>query len=134
NGVAGLRWMFPILLLCGLVEGLIMTHGRRGSFNWHEYGASLCIAIGNRLLGLAGRGLLLGVLLWIWQFRLFTISLKAWWGVPLLFLCEEFCYYWEHRMGHRVRWTWATHAVHHSPTELRLSGAYRLGWTGTLSL
>jgi sterol desaturase/sphingolipid hydroxylase (fatty acid hydroxylase superfamily) len=32
-----------------------------------------------------------------------------------------------------VRWFWATHAVHHSPNELTLAAALRLGWTGKLS-
>ncbi len=33
----------------------------------------------------------------------------------------------------RVSWFWATHAVHHSPNQLNLSAAYRLGWTGKLT-
>jgi sterol desaturase/sphingolipid hydroxylase (fatty acid hydroxylase superfamily) len=39
-----------------------------------------------------------------------------------------------HRADHRVRWLWATHSVHHSPNELNLSAAYRLGWTSRLSI
>jgi sterol desaturase/sphingolipid hydroxylase (fatty acid hydroxylase superfamily) len=51
----------------------------------------------------------------------------------LLFLGQEFCYYWFHRCSHRVRWLWVSHAVHHSPNQLNLSAAYRFGWTGRLS-
>ena len=32
-----------------------------------------------------------------------------------------------------MRWLWATHSVHHSPNELNLAAAYRLGWTQRLS-
>ena len=32
-----------------------------------------------------------------------------------------------------MRFFWATHAVHHSPTRLTLSAAFRLGWTGKLT-
>jgi sterol desaturase/sphingolipid hydroxylase (fatty acid hydroxylase superfamily) len=39
-----------------------------------------------------------------------------------------------HRADHRVRWLWATHSVHHSPENLNLSAAYRLGWTARLSV
>ncbi len=46
---------------------------------------------------------------------------------------QEFCYYWFHRAAHRVRWFWATHAVHHSPNEFNLGIAYRFGWTGRLA-
>jgi sterol desaturase/sphingolipid hydroxylase (fatty acid hydroxylase superfamily) len=51
----------------------------------------------------------------------------------LLFFGEELCYYAYHRAAHRVRWFWATHAVHHSPNELTLATAMRLGWTGKIS-
>jgi sterol desaturase/sphingolipid hydroxylase (fatty acid hydroxylase superfamily) len=51
----------------------------------------------------------------------------------VLFLGVEFCYYWFHRASHRVRWLWATHAVHHSATRFNLSAAIRLGWTGQLT-
>jgi hypothetical protein len=43
---------------------------------------------------------------------------------------QEFCYYWYHRAAHRVRWFWCNHAVHHSPNELNLSAAYRIGFLG----
>jgi len=50
-----------------------------------------------------------------------------------LFVSSEFLYYWHHRASHRVRWLWATHSVHHSPTRLNLTAAIRLGWTGSIS-
>jgi sterol desaturase/sphingolipid hydroxylase (fatty acid hydroxylase superfamily) len=32
-----------------------------------------------------------------------------------------------------VRWFWVTHAVHHSPNQLTLATALRLGWTGKIT-
>ena len=32
--------------------------------------------------------------------------------------------------SHTARWFWAAHSVHHSPNQLNLSAAYRLGWFG----
>lgn len=49
------------------------------------------------------------------------------------FIAVEFAYYWFHRASHRVRWLWATHAVHHSPEEMTLLSSLRLGWTNLLS-
>jgi sterol desaturase/sphingolipid hydroxylase (fatty acid hydroxylase superfamily) len=49
------------------------------------------------------------------------------------FVAVEFAYYWFHRASHRVRWLWATHAVHHSPEEMTLLSSLRLGWTNLLS-
>jgi len=50
-----------------------------------------------------------------------------------LFVGVEFCYYWFHLASHRVRFLWATHAVHHSATRFNLSAAVRLGWTSQLT-
>lgn len=74
-----------------------------------------------------------GMLFLAWQHRLFTIPSDRWWSIPLLFIGIEFFYYWHHRAAHKIRWLWATHAVHHSVKYFNLSGAYRLGWTGWLS-
>lgn len=49
------------------------------------------------------------------------------------FLLVEFAYYWFHRASHRVRWLWASHAVHHSAEQLTLLSSFRLGWTNLLS-
>ena len=51
----------------------------------------------------------------------------------MLFVGQEFCYYWYHRAAHRVRWFWCNHSVHHSPNELNLSAAYRIGMVGKLT-
>jgi sterol desaturase/sphingolipid hydroxylase (fatty acid hydroxylase superfamily) len=75
----------------------------------------------------------LAILTWVWHYRWFTISIDSAWSVLLLFMGLEFCYYWHHRAAHRVRWVWATHAVHHSVRYFNLSAAYRLGWTSWLS-
>jgi sterol desaturase/sphingolipid hydroxylase (fatty acid hydroxylase superfamily) len=45
----------------------------------------------------------------------------------------EFAYYWFHRASHRLRWMWASHAVHHSAEQLTLLSSLRLGWTNVLS-
>ena len=68
-----------------------------------------------------------------WRHRLTTVPLNGFASFAVLFLGQEFCYYWYHRAAHRVRWFWATHAVHHSPNEFNLGIAYRFGWTGRLA-
>jgi sterol desaturase/sphingolipid hydroxylase (fatty acid hydroxylase superfamily) len=68
-----------------------------------------------------------------WQHRLTTLAIDSWQAVLLLFVGQEFCYYWFHRAAHRVRWFWASHSVHHTPNELNLSAAYRLGVFGRLA-
>lgn len=61
------------------------------------------------------------------------LSLGDWKTWATGFFAVEFAYYWFHRASHRVRWLWATHAVHHSPEQMTLLSSLRLGWTNPLS-
>ena len=38
---------------------------------------------------------------------------------------EVVFYYWMHRAGHRIRWYWASHQVHHSGNQFNLAAAFR---------
>lgn len=98
-----------------------------------ETAASVGVAIGDVGVRLVTSGLAAIPFFLVYQYRLFSIPLDQAWTWAALFLGVEVCYYWFHRASHRVRWLWATHAVHHSATHFNLSAAVRLGWTGTIS-
>lgn len=95
--------------------------------------ASFGVAIGNIAMKILTAGLVAVPFMFAYQYRLFDIPADEAWSLALLFLGVEFFYYWFHRASHRIRWFWATHAVHHSATRFNLSAAIRLGWTGQLS-
>jgi len=116
-----------------LIEGLVLTWRRPGSYDWKAMGASLAVAAGRRLTDFIPLSIALPGGAWLYEHRLLNVDLDTWWGLALLFLSLEFLYYWFHRASHRVRWFWATHAVHHCANEMNLSAAYRLGWTGKLT-
>lgn len=125
------------LLAIAAIEGVIVSRRAPGGYDWWAFAASVGDAVGRRFFDLlsVGLGLTFAIPLmgWIYDYRLFTISMDAWWAVALLFVGNEFCYYGYHRSAHRVRWFWATHAVHHSPNQLTLATALRLGWTGKIT-
>ena len=50
-----------------------------------------------------------------------------WWAWLLLFLLDDFSYYWFHRMNHQVRLFWAGHVNHHSSRYLNFGTALRQG-------
>ena len=132
-------WLTALLLTllgAATVEGLVLSR-RTGGYDWRAFAASLGDVLGRRVTDVVGTslGLLLAAPLlgWLYEHRLFTITMQAGWAFALLFVGEEFCYYGYHRAAHRVRWFWATHAVHHSPNELTLATAMRLGWTGKIT-
>jgi alkylglycerol monooxygenase len=53
---------------------------------------------------------------------------NVWWSWALLFLLDDFCYYWFHRFSHEVRFFWNFHVVHHSSNRFNLSVAVRQSW------
>lgn len=61
---------------------------------------------------------------WFFDFRLFDIP-NTLWAFVLLFVLQDFCYYWFHRSNHRIRWLWTAHVVHHSSENLNFSTALR---------
>jgi sterol desaturase/sphingolipid hydroxylase (fatty acid hydroxylase superfamily) len=69
----------------------------------------------------------------LYQYRWFDIG-WAWWAFALCFVADDFAYYWAHRLGHRVRWFWASHVNHHSSQHYNLSTALRQSWTGFFAL
>jgi sterol desaturase/sphingolipid hydroxylase (fatty acid hydroxylase superfamily) len=123
-------WIFFVLIA---IEALLIWQSGR-KYSVSESIASFWINLGQIVVNQA---LLkywhLGVLTWIWQYRMYTIPIDNGWSLLGFFICLEFFFYWQHRCSHRIRWVWATHAVHHSVKYFNLSAAYRVGVTGWLS-
>jgi sterol desaturase/sphingolipid hydroxylase (fatty acid hydroxylase superfamily) len=127
-----LIWIPVVVLLCSLIEAVVLS--LRGRYDWRAAAVSVADLVVRNLMRFAlPVGVAAASLQWLWQHRLFTIALDNALAFALLFIGQEFCYYWYHRAAHRVRFFWATHAVHHSPNDLTLAAAYRLSWTGSLS-
>ena len=126
--------ILPLFVVVAAAEGLYLQARRGQRYDWRAFFASLGDALGRRLIFSAiGVGAITAILALAWSCRITTIPMDRWWSWVLLFLGEEFCYYWMHRADHRIRWMWATHAVHHSSNQFVLANAYRLGWTQQIS-
>jgi len=129
-------WMLlvPLFIVLAATLEALFLRGHDGQYDWRAYFASLGDLFLRGAAGLLPLGLATGALSSVWTHRFYTMPLQQLWPWAVLFFGQEFCYYWMHRADHRVRWLWATHSVHHSPNTLNLSAAYRLGWTGRLSM
>src|SRR5262249_36517666 len=79
-----------------------------------ETAASLGVALGDIASRLLTGGLIAIPFYFVYQHRLFEVPLDRPSSWAALFIGVEFFYYWFHRASHRIRWFWATHAVHHS--------------------
>ena len=63
---------------------------------------------------------------------LWRLPTDAWWVWLGALVLYDFCYYWQHRFGHRVALGWASHVVHHQSEDYNLSTALRQTSTGFL--
>lgn len=122
----------PLVIGASVLEGWVLS--RKQPYDWRAMGVSLFDLFG-RILFNFGVPLALSTPLtqWAHEHRLGDMALDSWQSFLVLFVGLEFCYYWYHRAAHRVRWFWCNHAVHHSPNELNLGTAYRIGMFGKLT-
>ena len=118
-----------------LLEYLVsrLTDHDKETHDFRESAASFGVALGQNLVRALEAGLVAIPFLFAYKHRLLDFDPFTWQAIVALFFATEFVYYWHHRASHRIRWMWATHAVHHSATKLNLTAAIRLGWTGSIS-
>ena len=122
----------PTVLALALIEAVVLS--RRAAYDWRAFGVSAFDLVARIAVGIVlPLSIAAPLVRWAVQHRVAVIPLDGVAAVLLLFIGQEFCYYWYHRAAHRVRWFWGNHAVHHSPNELNLSAAVRIGIFGRLT-
>ena len=127
-----LLWGPGAVLIIALVEAIVLS--RRARYDWRAAGVSALDLVVRLGVGfLLPLSIATPLIRWAVAHRFATIELNGAATLLLLFLGQEFCYYWFHRSAHRVRWFWLNHSVHHSPNQLNLSAAFRIGPFGKLS-
>jgi sterol desaturase/sphingolipid hydroxylase (fatty acid hydroxylase superfamily) len=131
----------PLLLLAVLLLTVALALAeyawRRGSGRGYDLRAvrtTLGVMLGQMLLRPLNLIATTAILTWFARFAPWHWPIGDWRTWAAGFVAVELAYYWFHRFSHMVAWGWATHSVHHSPTELVLPAAVRLGWTELLSL
>ena len=120
----------PAFVLLVLAEMIYGWKTGRARFEGKDTFTSLIMGLGSTISGALTAALSVGLGYWVWEnFAIFDMG-AAWWVFLLAFVFDDFTYYWVHRMGHRMRWMWAAHVIHHSSQHYNLSTALRQTWTG----
>ncbi|RDS79884.1 sterol desaturase family protein [Dyella monticola] len=123
----------PLALITVVVEMLWRLFVIGKGYNFRSSGSTLLIAMGHTLTDALTALILAPVFALAWHFAPWHFSMHDWRVWVIGFFVVEFAYYWYHRLSHEVRWLWASHAVHHTPEEMTLLSAVRLGWTNLIS-
>ncbi|MXU64939.1 sterol desaturase family protein [Oceanomicrobium pacificus] len=123
----------PLFIIAMLGEiGWIRLSGRGGRYETRDTLTSLLMGAGNVATGLVLGFVAYGYYTFLWQFAFFDLGVSVL-VIVAAFLLDDLTYYWQHRLGHEVRWVWASHVNHHSSQHFNLSTALRQTWTGTFT-
>ncbi|MFZ5670092.1 MAG: sterol desaturase family protein [Pseudomonadota bacterium] len=124
----------PVFVITILLEiGLARLGKAKAVYEARDTAVSLGMGFGSTIAGLVTGGAIFAAVLWVWEHRLFTIPMTAWWGWAAVFFLEDLTYYWFHRIAHERRFWWASHVNHHTSQHYNLATALRQTWTGGLA-
>jgi len=115
----------PIFFLLIVIELLLEKAKGTDYYRVNDSISSLTAGVLSRMTGIIK--LLLPLTIYVVayeQFALFQIP-SSWWMWLAAFVLYDFCYYWNHRLGHEMNILWAAHVVHHSSEEYNLTTALR---------
>ena len=107
----------------------------RGHSNYRLNDAlnSLSLGVMSQIVGLFTRLLAVGIYAAVYAVAaIWPLPADQWWVWALAVVAYDFCYYWNHRLGHESAVFWASHVVHHQSQEYNLSTALRQTSSGAL--
>lgn len=117
-------FFIAFILLCIIAEATYSTIKQKKLYNKKDTWTNIFFGVFGVLTRLVFKGITLFIWYAIYAISPFKIEASAF-TILLLFLLNEFVYYWFHRISHEVPFFWATHVNHHSSVHLNFSVAAR---------
>jgi len=122
----------PIFFLFIAFEWYQSERKRQSVYHWRDSLANLGLAAMHQAGDALSLLLLLPFFFWLSQFAVYSLPFNLT-NLVLLFILQDFLYYWFHRASHQIRWMWASHVVHHSSRLMNFSTAFRQSLTYPIS-
>jgi sterol desaturase/sphingolipid hydroxylase (fatty acid hydroxylase superfamily) len=119
-------------LLIALEYAVARARGLRGAYRLNDAINSLSLGVMSQVTALFVRVLTIGIYTLAYEHIALGTWPDAWWGWLLALVFYDFCYYWNHRLGHESAIFWAAHVVHHQSQCYNLSTALRQTSSGAL--
>ena len=131
-GTTVLLAAIPVFILLLVIERLSYRFApdedQRG-YQLKDSVTSLSMGLGFLVIEVPWKVVSLAAYVAVYELTPLRLSPHDWWTWVVLFLADDFVYYWYHRAHHEVRLLWASHVVHHSSQRYNLSTALRQTWT-----
>jgi sterol desaturase/sphingolipid hydroxylase (fatty acid hydroxylase superfamily) len=115
----------PIYAIVIGLEILYSFWHKRGLYSVKGILANIYLTSLNMGLDILMRTACLFVLNYFYQYRFIDSYVNVFVYWTILFLAEDFMYYWLHRIDHYCRFFWAVHVTHHSSEEYNLTVGFR---------
>lgn len=123
----------PVFFAMIGIELLMARQQGRTTYHLHDAVTSLNLGVMSQIVGVFSKAANIGIYtLIVSQVDSFSYDLKSPFVWVMALVLYDFCYYWQHRLGHEVNLLWAAHQVHHSSEDYNLSTALRQTSTGFL--
>jgi alkylglycerol monooxygenase len=119
-------------LLIGIEAGWARLRGR-DVYRLNDAVNSLSLGVLSQVANLFFRVLVVGIYSAVFaHVAVASWPTEPWWAWALAIVFYDFCYYWQHRLGHESAVFWASHVVHHQSQRYNLSTALRQTSSGAL--
>lgn len=124
----------PVFLLLIAVEYAVGVARGRNTYRLNDALNSIGLGILSQLTGVFTKLMTVGIYTVVHRHAaLRALPADAWWVWVGALLLYDFCYYWNHRLGHECALFWAAHVVHHQSEDYNLSTALRQTSTGWIA-
>jgi len=121
-------YFVPIFLITMLLEMAFNYHRKLDLYQKNDTKASLWMMLFVSIVDLAPKFVFFIAFYYLYQLSPFNhVIQRQWWAWCLLFVLDDFIYYWFHRLNHEVRLFWAGHVSHHSAIRMNFATALRQG-------
>jgi len=118
----------PLYFLAITAEALWSKKNQLGLYRASDTVASLSMLVFSLVVELLPRLAAIAVMIKLYALSPLRETVgHHWWAWVLLFLLDDFTYYWFHRCNHEVRLLWAGHVNHHSSQFMNFGTALRQG-------
>ena len=115
----------PIYTVLILGEIILSNYHNRKLYTVGDTVQNVYIMLANMGIDVLMRAITLFVLGYYFSFHFVSWNESSWYYWVLLFLAEDFIFYWIHRIDHIVRFFWAIHVTHHSSDKFNLTTGFR---------
>jgi sterol desaturase/sphingolipid hydroxylase (fatty acid hydroxylase superfamily) len=127
-----LYYAIPFFVMLLIVEALSFKHLSDDhdlvGYELADTRTSLTMGLGNVAINVGWKAVVLAAYTALYGLTPLRLDPHDWWVWVLLFVADDFSYYWFHRVSHESRVFWASHVVHHSSRHYNLSTALRQTW------